>query len=119
MACESCSRTLTLDEQDHLTIEERIAMGDRTAIYDVIVAGQEQLDAIRNQVSEHLAGDREIMDRLAAVRAARRTNGDPKERKETAAKDRCGKERQRNAVCGRNCPAIQGRRAGCGKRSPC
>lgn len=100
-----CDRRLPLEEADALTVDERIAKGDREAIYDAIVEATVALDVLRGRIGRLLAEGSDALDRLAEVRAARLRNGDPKE---TAARDRSGKERQRSRSHRRSTPANHG-----------
>jgi hypothetical protein len=105
MDAQACDRRLPLEETDDLTIDERIAKGDREAIYDAIVEATVALDILRADIGGLLAEGSDAFDRLAEVRAARLRNGDPKE---TAARDRSGKERQRSRINRRSTPANHG-----------
>lgn len=103
-----------MDEADELTIDERIAKGDREAIHDAIVEAREALDIVRQSMSEHLADGADTLERLAAVRWKRVCCGDPlgprrrRKKQEAAATDRSGKERQRSRINRRSTPASHG-----------
>lgn len=67
---------LTIDQADEMTIEARIAAGDREAIYDSIVEAREQLDGLREQLGNLLVESTEILDRMHELRAAKDRHGE-------------------------------------------
>ena len=88
-----------------MTLDERIAAGDREAIHDAIAEAREELDDVRRGLAELLTDDRETLDRLAEVRRARMTQGEPpivrprrRKKQETAGTAASGKERQRSRI---------------------
>jgi len=98
-----------------MSLDERIDAGDREAIYDAVVEAQEQLREVRSKLGSLLVEDADVLDRLAAVKRARLTNGDPpivrprrRKQKETAGTDAGGKERHRSRI-NRSQPASHGR----------
>jgi hypothetical protein len=112
MNSEQADRRLTLDEQDELTIDDRLQMGDREAIYDAIVEAVDSLELMRKAISELLAEDCDVLDRLSALQRSRAIHGEPpivraRKRQETAGSDASGKERQRSRVTG-STPASHG-----------
>lgn len=113
MAAQVCSVRLPVDEADELTIDERIAAGDREAIYDAIVEAREALDLVRADIGTLLVDDASTLERLREVTTKRQRHGDPQERRprrpkqDAAATDRSGKERQRSRI-NRRTPASHG-----------
>lgn len=86
-----------------MTLDDRIAAGDREAIYDAIAEAVVDLGDVLRGLSELLTDDRETLDRLAEVRRARMTQGEPpivrprrRKKQETAGSEASGKERQRS-----------------------
>jgi len=67
---------LTVDEADDLTIDERIAAGDREAIYDAIVEAREQLNDLREKIGTLLVESTDTLDRLHALRSAKQRYGE-------------------------------------------
>jgi hypothetical protein len=111
---EGCHRRLTVDECDDLGIDERLRVGDREAIYDAIVECRERLDGLRIEAAKLLVENVEILDRLADVHRKSLAVGNPlpvfrrKKKKDAAATDRGGKERQRSRI-NRSASASHGR----------
>jgi hypothetical protein len=104
---------MPLHESDDMTIDQRIAAGDREAIYDAIVEAREALDIVRDDIGTLLADDPTTLERLRELSAKRVRHGEPQERrprrkKDAAATDRSGKERQRSRI-NRSASASQGR----------
>lgn len=88
-----------------MTLDDRIAAGDREAIYDAIAEAREELDDVRRGLAELLAEDRDTLDRLKAVRQGWWINGEPpivrprrRKKQETAGTAASGKERQRSRI---------------------
>lgn len=67
---------LTIDQADDLTLEARIAAGDREAIYDAIVEAREQLDQLREQIGNLLVESTETLDRMHELRTAKDRHGE-------------------------------------------
>jgi len=67
---------LTIDQADDLTLEARIAAGDREAIYDSIVEAREQLDQLREQIGNLLVESTETLDRMHELRKAKDRHGE-------------------------------------------
>jgi len=67
---------LTVDQADDLTIDERIAKGDREAIYDAVVEAREQLNDLREKIGSLLVDSTETLDRLNALRSAKQRYGE-------------------------------------------
>ena len=59
-----CDRRLTVDECDRLDIDERIAIGDREAVYDAVVSAITVLDQCREEIGRLLSDG---TDALAAL----------------------------------------------------
>lgn len=72
--CISLQGDCTSDEADGLEIDERIALGDRMAAYDVIGACIDELTAWRDGLGEVLC-DAETMARIATLNSRRRARG--------------------------------------------
>lgn len=110
-----CTAVLTLEQKDSLTILQRIAMGDREAIYDSIVLAVTKLESLRESIGQLLSdSDEDALARLAELRAAKAagqctaTICSSRWIKDAASKDRRGKERQRKAASTGRTPANQG-----------
>jgi hypothetical protein len=103
-----CGTRLSLDEADRMSIDQRILVGDPTAIYDAIVEAREALDVLGGSLGTLLTGDPETLERLAAVRAASESRGVTRTKQDAAATDRSGTERQRSRVTGRATPTSHG-----------
>jgi hypothetical protein len=98
-----CDRRLTADECDRLDIDDRIALGDREAVYDAIGSAMTVLDQCRDEIGRLLADGTDALDRLAALRAGTTDQ-------ETAGSDASGTERARGIArtAGRRPPARHG-----------
>ena len=70
------STRLTVDQADELTIDQRIAAGDREAIYDAIVEAREQLNELRERIGTLLVESTDTLDRLNALRSAKQRYGE-------------------------------------------
>lgn len=112
----SCDVRMSLEESAGLTVQQRMAKGDREAIYDAIVEASTELDTLRERIGKHLScSDTDALGRLAELRAAKACGACTATicssrwgQKETAATDRCGKERRRIAASKGRSPASQG-----------
>lgn len=122
--CKSCRSVVPLGESVHLSIAQRIDRGDVLVAHDIIVEAREELGHVLDQLDAVTADDPEALARLRDLEllkplygiepliAGRREAGDIVSQ-ETAAKDRSGRDRHRNAGCGGTCPrATAGQRAG-------
>ena len=67
---------LTVDQADELSIDERIAKGDREAIYDAIVEARERLNELREKIGSLLVESTETLDRLNALKSAKQRFGE-------------------------------------------
>ena len=100
------TRRLTVDEADDMGIDERIAAGDREAIYDAIVEARDVLDDLRERIGNLLVDSAETLDRLNALRSAKERLGgniSPLVRftkKEARRTDAEGLQRQRSRMSG-------------------
>jgi hypothetical protein len=103
-----CGTRLSLDEAEAMSIDQRILVGDLTAMYDAIVEAREALDIVRADVGTLVAGDPETLDRLAAVRAESEARGATRAKQDAAARDRSGTERQRSRITRRASPTSHG-----------
>jgi hypothetical protein len=115
MNSEQSTRSIPLDQQDGMSLDERIDAGDREAIYDAIVEAMSELEGVRRDIGTLLVEDADVLDRLAVLKRSRITNGEPpivrprrRKQKETAGTDAGGKERQRSRI-NRSTPASHGR----------
>lgn len=112
---QACGQRFTVDETVDLTVAQRIANGDREAIYDAIVEAASALDTLREQIGGALAdGEPEVMARTAELRAAKAAGRctavicSARWGQETGATDRTGKERRRIAASKGKAPAGHG-----------
>jgi hypothetical protein len=103
-----CGTRLSLDEAEAMSIDQRILVGDLTAMYDAIVEAREALDIVRAAGGTLVAGDPETLDRLAAVRAESEARGATRAKQDAAARDRSGTERQRSRITRRASPTSHG-----------
>lgn len=122
--CEPCRSVVPLCESVHMDLDQRIGCADRLVVHDVLIEARHQLDAVLEQLGQVLVDDADALLRLRELEALKplygiepvihggREAGDVVTQ-ETAATDRSGTERQRNAACQGRCPrATAGQRAG-------
>lgn len=85
-----CDGRLSVDDAELLTIDARIAAGDRVAVVDAAVEAGTALLALAAEMSEVLTDDRDALVRLAEIRL--RKSLLLREKKETGATDCAWKE---------------------------
>lgn len=95
---------MSVDDQDDLTLDERINNGDIVAIYDALSEAVLYLTSIMDRVGDIVGGDAESLRRLGELREIKRTSAckaticSDRWGQDAAGKEVCGKERQRSRV---------------------
>ena len=93
-----------MDEQDDLTLDERINKGDLVAIHDALAEAVRDLSETMDRVGDLVGGDAGSLRRLAELREIKRLGGckaticSGRWAQDAAATDGSGKERQRSRV---------------------
>lgn len=71
----ACDGGLPIDQADAMTIDARIAAGDRIAVVDAAVEAGTALLDLAAEMSELLTDDRQVLVRLAEVRLRQERSG--------------------------------------------